>query len=405
MIIKNCILKNRHCLILLIILFTSVDTILFGTNGNRTMNYLPRFMALIGIIFLMPRYYLKRDSALIACITMVLISSVSNFIYDSDSATLISRVLFIILAYLIAEKFTINNFFKVYDFFMYFVSIFALLMEFIVFIFPNVVRSFFIIVNTSGTQFYSVGFASVLANFVGTDLPIRASGIFWEPGAFAIYLVIALMGQLFVFETINIKHVVLYLFSLLLTFSTTGIFAGAMLIFTYTFYGENNNKNNYLIRFITIVLIILIIILMLFGENTMLYNTIFGKIINGDSTAKTRYASFLVPFAILLDYPLLGVSGGNISELMRPYTYKVGNWLQASNMCTNTLSYQFGAYGLLFGLLFVIGTIKFCKKISCDKRIITLGLFLTFFLAYFGENFFSFFPYIFVFFGLKKNKI
>lgn len=404
MIIKNSILKNKYYIILLIILFTSVDTILFGTNGNRTMNYLPRFMALVGIIFLMSRY-IKRDTALIACITMVLISSVSNFIYDSDLATLITRVLFIILAYLLAEKFTINNYFKVYDFFMYFVSIFALLMEFIVFIFPNVVRNFFVIVNTSGTQFYSLGFASILSNFVGTGLPIRASGIFWEPGAFAVYLVIALMGQLYVFKSINIKHVVLYLISLLLTFSTTGIFAGAMLIFTYTFYGKNNNKNNYLIRCITIILIILIIVLILFGENTMLYNTIFGKIINGDSTAKTRYASFLVPFAILLDYPLLGVSGGNISELMRPYTYRFGNLLQASNMCTNTLSYQFGAYGLLFGLLFVIGTIKFCKKISCEKKIVTIGLFFTFFFAYFGENFFSFFPYIFVFLGFKKNEI
>ena len=66
MIIKNSILKNKYYIILLIILFTSVDTILFGTNGNRTMNYLPRFMALVGIIFLMSRY-IKRDTALIAC--------------------------------------------------------------------------------------------------------------------------------------------------------------------------------------------------------------------------------------------------------------------------------------------------------------------------------------------------
>lgn len=401
MIEKTNVTQNRNWWILAIILFTSVDTILFGTNGNRIMNYVPRIVSIIGILFLLPRY-IKKDKNLYVCVTMLTIVILSNLLNGSDTATLVSRFLFILLAYAIVSSNEMTSFFRVFDWFMYIISIFALMIELLAYVLPGILSHFFIITNTSGLQFYSCGFGSIIARYIGTTSLIRASGIFWEPGAFSIYLVIALMVQLFILKFTNLRRLVVYLVCLVLTFSTTGMIAGAMLFFTFTFSGKIKGKSNSIIRGMSVIAIVFSIMFMIFGQESPMHQLLFGKIINSESTARTRYASFIVPFGILLDYPLLGVGGGKIGDFMRSYAHRFGDWLQASNMCTNTLSYQFGAYGLIFGLLFVIGTWKFCKNISFGKKTITLGLFLTFFLAYFGENFFSFFSYVFVFYGFSN---
>lgn len=404
MIEKTNVTQNRNWWILAIILFTSVDTILFGTNGNRIMNYVPRVVAIIGILILLPRYLIK-DKKLYVCTTMLMIVILSNLSNGSDTTTLVSRFLFILLAYAIVSSNEMTSFFRVFDWFMYIISIFALMIELLAYVLPGIVRQLLIITNTSGLQFYSCGFASVISGYIGTTSLIRASGIFWEPGAFSIYLVIALMVQLFILEFTNLKRLVVYLVCLVLSFSTTGMIAGAMLFFTFTFSGKIKGKSNSIIRGMSVIAIVFSIMFMIFGQESPMYQLLFGKIINSESTARTRYASFIVPFSILLDYPFLGVGGGKIGELMHIYALNFGGWLQASNMCTNTLSYQFGAYGLIFGLLFVIGTWKFCKNISFGKKTIALGLFITFFLAYFGENFFSFFSYLFVFYGFSSFRL
>lgn len=394
---------SRKKMILFILLFTSVDTILFGTNQNVLFNYIPRVISLLGIVALLPKRRLKKDKTLFACIVMLLIVCLSNYIYSTDFGTTVSRVLVILVAFSIVSSYSIKEFFNIYDTFMYLVSVITIFLYILTLMLPSFVRHLPTITNMANSKFYTCILSSISAESVNRVYIPRASGIFWEAGAFAIYLVTAIFYQLFVSDKIRISRLCVYLITLLLTFSTTGFIATAMLIFTFTFTNKNKGKYNSLIRFVALFLVIMIVGLFFLGSNTVIYQTLFGKIVNQESTALTRYASFIVPFRIVIDFPLLGVSAGRISDFMRSYALQPGlvGVLQASAMCTNTIAYQFGTYGFVMGMIFIFGTWKFTYKFSGNRNIIAIGLFLTFFFAYFGENFFSFFPYLYVFYGFK----
>lgn len=401
----NSIVTSYKKIVLVILLFTSVDTILFGTNGNTFFNYIPRLMALIGVILLIPKKHLIVDGSLVVCFTMIGIVSVSNTLRGTEFATSISRILVILLAFAIVAMFNIYEFFEIYDLFMYVVSIMSIILYLFTLFLPSVVLHLPSISNMANSQFFTCFFSSISAESVARVYVPRASGIFWEAGAFSVYLAVAIMYQLFIASKVNMKRLIVFMIMLLLTFSTTGFIAVGTLIFTFTFTKRKNGKWNVWARIFSLFLIVLIIVLLLVGKNTVLYQALFGKIINGESTALTRYASFIVPFRIVGDFPVFGVSAGQISDYMKMYALKPGIFgaFQSSTMCTNTISYQFGTYGICMGMLFVIGTWRFAYKISNKKIIVAVGLFMTFFFAYFGENFFSFFSYVFVFYGYRKR--
>jgi len=71
-------------------------------------------------------------------------------------------------------------------------------------------------------------------------------------------------------------------------------------------------------------------------------------------------------------------------------------------MLTNTMVSQFAAFGMIYGALYFIGTLKFfLNEKKKFKLFVRLGLFITLMLLYTGEVFFSFLPIVFVFYGLK----
>ena len=389
----------------MILLFTSVDTILFGTNGNIIFNLIPRIMSLLGIIILIPKKHLIIDEAFYICVVMTCIVAISNLISGTEFGTTISRILFILLAFVISSSFSINKFFKVYDSFIYIVSLVAVILHLVTLLTPSIVLHMPSVSNMANSRFYTCILGSISSESVARIYLPRASGIFWEAGAFSVYLVVAIFYQLFIAEQVNGKRLLVFFVTLLLTFSTTGFISVGTLLFTFTFTKAKKGKLNLILRGVSVTLISLIIGLLVFGENTVLYQTLFGKIINGESTALTRYASFIVPFRIVKDFPLFGVSAGKISDYMKLYALKNGTFgiFQSSTMCTNTVAYQFGTYGIIMGVLFVWGTWKFAYKFAQKKIIIAIGLFFTLFFAYCGENFFSFFSYVFVFYGYKKR--
>ena len=102
---------------------------------------------------------------------------------------------------------------------------------------------------------------------------------------------------------------------------------------------------------------------------------------------------------IALDHPLLGV-GGQSSEYMMNYAYRTGYGY--NTMITNTFVHQFANYGFIFGIIFVWFSRKFCFCNYQNGRFISNLLFVTFFILYFSENFYSFLPFIFIFYANKK---
>ena len=393
-------LNNRNEIMLALCLFTSVDTILFGTNANTFMVLIPRAVAIIGI-FLFSNLYSINEKLFIGASIFVIIPILSFLLNNVEINTAISKVLFILLGISIASRFSILSFFKVYDRVLYYVSCAAILLEIIAYIAPFLSNYFFRITNEAGLEYISILLSSINAVDMQTKL-IRASGIYWEAGAFAGYLLFGLIAQLFVFEETNIKRVIVYLSCMVFTFSTTGAIAVSALLFTYIFSKKGSNINDKRVRRLLVFVAVVFAVFFLFGEQSVLFDKLFGKITSTASTTRTRTASLIVPFYIANSSPLLGVSPNNIADSMFRFAGTGTLGLQASSMCTNTFSYQFAAYGYIFGFFFLVRYWILSKKIAGNNLKLAVGIMLSISLAYAGENFYSFLPFALAFLSYKK---
>lgn len=400
---RKSIFKAEY-FICFILLLTSVDTVFFGTTNNSFFVLIPRIVALISCVSLL---FIKRniciDKSFYALTLLGLIITASFFINNGDVYTFISKILFLVTGGIIAMCVPKEIFIASYDCFLKFVCFFALFFEILAYVAPGVFNYFPIITNASGTQFYSIFFVSLLRDTI-RSVAIRMSGIFWEPGAFAVYLIIGLILQLFYHRKSSIKTVILYIICIIFTFSTTGIVALSFLIFVYVLFPNKLNKN---VKVLIILSSFLAVSFLILGRETSLYQIFFGKIINGTSTALTRWASFIVPFYIGHNNFWIGVFPNNVGDAMREYANFVPSSLtiQASNMCTNTLTYQIAAFGFVFALVYITGIYCFCIKNQKMNIILGTLIFVVLALAFFGENLYSFFPYVLIFYGYKKKEV
>lgn len=390
---------NRK-IILMICLFTSIDTLLFGTNSSSYMVLVPRIMAVIGIFMLIDLKAMNKKQFICWGILCLIVFSSCMF-HSAEFNTTVSKLLFITLGFAIANRFCVDEFFDVFDQFMFLVAIFAILIEVVSYVSSSLVMHFVPISNEAGSIYYSVLLSSVMSKDLNTMF-IRSCGVFWEPGAFAVYLVLAVMGQLFVKSTPDFKKVIIYIICVAMTFSTTGVVSlGALFI---TFLLKKKKVNAHMekrIRNIIIVTLVMFGLFFLFSKNSPVYEKLFGKISNNTSTTQTRVASIIVPFYIVYRHPLLGVSPNYVADYMVEYAKISHLGLQSSKMCTNTATYQFAAYGVFYGLVFLWRNICFMHVISRRRVVVTVGLLATVLFAYTGENFYSFLPYVLLFLSFR----
>ena len=67
---------------------------------------------------------------------------------------------------------------------------------------------------------------------------------------------------------------------------------------------------------------------------------------------------------------------------------------------TNTIVGLSASYGLIVGFLFVFGIFKYARKITNSRKTAFL-IFFAIVLAYSGERFFSFMPFVFSMYGIS----
>lgn len=402
--INNAKSEKTANILLIVILFTSVDTLLFGTNKNQLFLYVPRLLDVIGILGLpiIAAGSLKNVKINVRGIAPLLVflslMTISSLINHENIVTYISRILSVMLGYIICRYIRSEQFYKCFDKSMVIISISSLIMEFIAYVLPQLLSLLPKVYNTADKLHYSFFLSSLYQkNNIGTSL-IRANGIFWEPGAFAIYLIFALFIQLFAMKTANVKTVVLYLITLFFTFSTTGYITVSVLLLTYIFSNKSSGLSKRL-KAIFIAIIVAVLFISFYAENSELYSKVFSKLTSGTSSATTRYSSIYNGIKVIFDHPLLGVASQSQSY-MSDYVASVGNqYSNGGNIIANTVISYTVNYGVMFGLLFLIGHYKFSKQYANSFLESTL-IFFTFLLAYAGERFFSFLPFIFVFYGL-----
>ncbi|CAK7027238.1 MAG: hypothetical protein EUB_02389 [Eubacterium sp.] len=379
-----------------LLLLTSVDTVAFGTNSNRVMLFIPRIVgALFIILFPIVTKKLTKINLRLGVVALILcgLIAISSYVNNAEVVSALSRIIMVLVAFSLANCMELRDFAKLFCRFMYFISCVAIITEILAYTLPSIFSIFPVVVNTASLSFPFFGIGAVDLNYS----LIRSMSIFWEAGACAIYVIIAIMFQLFVCNEPEKRKLIVYTITLLITFSTTGYIAIFALLLVYVLFSNNKYAMKYKVPIISALTIAIIAVFM--AENSFLYDMVFAKITDRYSTSVVRYASIVNGFEIALENPILGVSSENLrAEMVRHAMATTKFQFGANPMNTNTVTALCASYGLLFGGIFLTGTFKFFRKFT-KSTISAIALFVVLMLCYCGEYFYSFLPFIFTFYG------
>jgi len=137
----------------------------------------------------------------------------------------------------------------------------------------------------------------------------RNSGPFWEPGAFAVFLMIALIFNHRYEPKLNTKKNLIFIICLISTLSTAGYIAFFLFILYINF--ERIKKN----RFYTFLLVVIFTALFYFYETTpFLKEKILYNIELADETTSSRFGSALADINAFKKSPLVGLGRAGAKE-------------------------------------------------------------------------------------------
>lgn len=224
--------------------------------------------------------------------------------------------------------------------------------------------------GTSGRAFYNLFFYGYM---IGSN---RNSGLFWEPGAYATFLNLALF-LILNDNSLEIEKkytkLIVCLSALLTTFSTAGFGTFALVLIIYL---ANNEVSKRQKVFITICIVILIVFSLgyYYEEIFISGNGVFGKLkfyvehmnyySSGETTSSTsvRIYSILKPLEVFLENPIFGVGNSNLQSMTAAYT---------KGAITCTFVNWFAINGFLYGVLIILGYIKLINN-SYETKIVKI---------------------------------
>ncbi|MBE6747695.1 MAG: hypothetical protein E7557_00505 [Ruminococcaceae bacterium] len=270
-----------------------------------------------------------------------------------------------------------------------FLAVYSLITFFLGIILPDLI-TVLPSIEKNGTLYYNTVF-SVVSNSLFVS---RNFGIFWEPGAFSIFLNVALYFELFE-NKFNAKHILLLSVTILTTVSTLGIVC--MVILFAAFLTTDKYVSSSRIKSLIVTAGALGLVVLIFYGGDFIYNTfnkldMSGTTIN-ESTA-VRMNAIIYPGSAFLENPIFGVGYDDYLFIQERF---------CGGMATCSFINWLCLFGILGGIIPVVGCIRFFTinnhnfLANCALFIFTMFLFST-------ENFIQIiFIYILMFFGYNKR--
>lgn len=333
-------LLAMHLLILLVFFLLKIKTV--------KTHYSSIFFISFVIIFLLAHYFIKGSN-----------------VYLSTYVGLIMRFL---IAFLITHIISFDVFIKKYVNIITAIVLISLIFYFGGIIFPTLVQKLPISYNDAGTGYrhaYIYFYQGIFSwNY-------RNSGIFWEGGAFQLYINLALMFRMFYLNKTfgRDKFLTLVLiFGIATTLSTVGILI--LLIQLYSVLKKKRPLIRYTLYFIGITTILL----------SGAINTLFlSKFSTQSASGSERLIGIMTDLNIFIRNPILGAGFEFIELNFKNIAYGYGSLVPSS---TNSFTGSLALYGLIFTMVISITLLKLCFLINKKKReqivsLITLALILS----------------------------
>lgn len=378
-----------------LLIFVSDDTVLFGTNIDENYIIFKYFIYIIMFVYILSkRNFLEKSTETnrkyYVIIIFIMFSFCSTLITNSEIRNgNILQAIVISLSAIISIRLDLKTFLDKYSNVIFYISSFSLVVFVISILFRPALEFLPSIQNYEDVEFLNAGLAVV---FKDPGI-VRNLAFFREPGVFGIYLLVALIIELFYNDRPDPKKVFIIIVSLLTTLSTASFLIAFVILLGYFFRQSPGKAMS--------ILATTAVLIYAFYDPLL---TVFSKFDEGSaqySSALARTSSFFVPFYIFASSPIFG-SGltGFYDEYFLVSQQLYGFYLDPSQYSTNTILNMFAIYGIIMGLFWLVGLFKFSACIS-RKPIITFITYLSFILIFSSQELrFSLFFTCLVMFGL-----
>ena len=335
-----------------IIYISGVVTFLY----NNFSFFLAGTIAMIALLLIWGKAIYSQDNARLSALFIVLgiivtvqllISILLGHIYYGS----LKLLLMLFFLYLVVLNVKFERFIE------YFVRIICIiaLISICLYWFNDIIISsgLFPIINTDSVTKYT----NLYIYCINSSIVHRNCGVFWEPGAFQIYLNLALLFELYGSHKKKKYRIPVLSIALLTTISTMGYFVFGLIMISYVSQRENKGKLTVLLALGVTALIAGSYLLPIIDSS---FSYKFGLGGGGLSTNVTsRINPFLLDLHVIKDNPF-GIMGVDYyAEVLRIYEERYMLPFISSS-CTHTMIAV--VYGLLPGVYFIYSFWRFSKK-------------------------------------------
>lgn len=190
------------------------------------------------------------------------------------------------------------------------------------------------------------------------ELPNRNCAIFWEPGAFAVFIGIAMYNTLLTDKKNKIVKLLIFIITL---FTTQSTLAYTIILFAILLYLLKQSNNMSFFQRIIVGIIMTSIVLMVMDEFGVFQN-IEEKLFTGlqtNASSRARNIAQLIDLQIISKSPIIGVG---FSEYLNQVHSIATLFGQKWSMAANTFTFMGAIFGIPYVLVTVVGIIKVCPR-------------------------------------------
>jgi hypothetical protein len=380
-----------------IMMFVSIETLIFGTNANSLIELLG-----YGIIFLLTCVYLYNcffcDPHINLNVKVLYLLFANLFAWAINGDFTIKypyACMIILLAYMVSKKIPLSRFIEVFRTVM---AIFAAasLVGVLIHEFAAPLLSYLpITTNVNGYNYYNLFFTLIPQDRLWVYF--RSYGVFREPGIFALYLILALIFELFASkDKIKPLNIILYLAALIYTYSTAGYLVTLIVFISFLFKATDDKKQKNLK---IILLFLSLCALFVVFNNDFFYNRILSKTETENNSTVSRFAAISLNLSLAFRDPIHFFFGSGYTYVDENYV-SIGKELYHSTLHnTNTSLKMMAVYGVGYFSVFIAGLLKFTRKLT-KSLLPFLGLIISFLLLLSNEDILlNILLYVFIFYG------
>lgn len=303
------------------------------------------FLWIATALFIMFDFDFKFSLKTLTVFLLLVIFIWASVLINNENIVISAKITFgLFVAFLYANSYNFNQLYNAFLLLMKVLCTISIL-GFLVFLFYPSLSAYNVIVNTNG---YAVNNLYIYVHSVHN---YRNLGMFWEPGALGVFTNLALFLELRK-KDLSILSVLIYVVTIVTTFSTTAFIGLAVLLIYFLF---NLKRFRLSTRWCFLFMLAVLALVVLANYNYLIkgVNSVFGKVLyflrGGESiSAEVRFNSVTKAIEATLKAPIFGLGKNGLGDF-------------AGGMATCTMLNWFGAYGVFFGSLMLVGFCKFAK--------------------------------------------